>query len=136
MSRPEQLALLDETLQAEMARAPHWAEPPSKIRASFRQPKVDYRAWLEHAADCVRCGAARDDLAALRSGVLETVPAVPCSAGIRLLPLADIDLASPSLDRGEAHRMLRHLIDHARKLDGWGPEARMNPGQAWAGVGA
>lgn len=127
-----QLALLDEQLQAEMARAAHWQEPPSRIRTSQRGPKVDYRAWLEHAADCMGCAAAREDLVALRSGSLEWEPRPPCSTGIRLLPLTDVDFAAMGLDRDEARAMLRRLIDHARKLDGWGAEAGMSAGQVWS----
>jgi hypothetical protein len=128
-----QLSLLDEQLQAEMARAAHWQEPRRKIRTSARPLKVDYRAWLEHAADCEPCAAAREDLAALRSGgSLEWEPRPPCTTGIRLLPLVDVDFAAMGLDRDEARAMLRRLVDHARKLDGWGAEAAMSAGQAWS----
>jgi len=126
-----QLPLLDARLQAEMARAAHWAEPPSKIRTSARPVAVDYRAWLAHVAGCEPCGLARDDLAELRSGWLEAEPAVPCSRGIRLLPLADLDAACAGVDRDEHVEAVRRIIDQARELDGWGPEARMSPGQAW-----
>ncbi len=126
-----QLALLDEQLQAELARPPHWAEPPSKVRTSAWPLKVDYRAWLEHAAGCVECGLAREDLVALRSGLSE--PAVPCSPGIRLLPLTDLDAACAGIGRGEHTEAVRRVIEHARLLDGWGPEARMSAGQAWGG---
>jgi hypothetical protein len=127
-----QLSLLDEQLQAELARAPHWAEPRRKVRTSAWPLRVDYRAWLEHAEGCEECGLARDDLVALRSGLLESEPVVPCSPGIRLLPLTDLDAACPGIGRGEHTEAVRRLIDHARELDGWGPEARMSAGQAWS----
>lgn len=129
-----QLSLLDERLQNEFARAAHWVEPPSKVRTSQRPIKVDYRAWLEHAAGCDNCGLARDDLVELRAGQLEAEPAVPCSVGMRLLPTGDVNVAAASIDRGEHSAAVRRLLDHARRLDGWGPEARMNPGQAWASL--
>lgn len=116
MSQP---ALLDEHLQAELARAAHWVGPPSKVRGTRRPLVVDYRAWLDHAARCDECGVAREDLVALRSGDLEAEPAVPCSAGMHLLPLVDVDLAAGAIDREEAAAMLRRLVDHARVLDGW-----------------
>lgn len=126
-----QLALLDEYLQNEFARPAHWVEPPSKVRGTRRAPVVDYSAWLEHAAGCEECGLASENLIALRSGQLEAEPAVPCSTGIRLLPLVDVKLAAGAIDRGEAHEMLRRIIDRSREVDGWGPEARMSAGQAW-----
>lgn len=123
-----QLSLLDEHLQAELARAAHWVEPRGKVRGTRRPVAVDYRAWLEHAAGCEQCSLAAEDL---RSRDLEAEPAVPCPVGIRLLPIADIDAVTPGMDRGERDAAVRRIVDHARELDGWGPEARMNPGQAW-----
>jgi hypothetical protein len=136
LPRPEQLALLDEELQAMLARPAHWVEPPRRHRHLRPPQPLDYRAWLEHvAAGCEDCAAASDDLVALRSGGVEWDLAVPCTVGIRLLPLADVDAACPGIDRGEGAEMLRRLVEHARDLDGWGPEARMNPGQAWGREG-
>jgi len=126
---------LDEHLQNEFARAAHWVEPPSRIRTSQRPVRADYGAWLEHVAGCEECGLARDDLVELRAGRLEAEPAVPCSTGIRLLPLTDLNAACAGIGRGEHDAAVRRLLDHARKLDGWGPEARMNPGQAWESEG-
>jgi hypothetical protein len=125
-----QLDLLDGIL----ARPAHWAEPPSKIRTTWRPPvKVDYRAWLEHAAQCEPCAAASDDLAALAQ--LEWEPRPPCPVGMPLLPLADIEAACGGIDRGAAAAMVRRIIDHARQLDGWGAEALMGTGQALGRLG-
>jgi hypothetical protein len=126
-----QLSLGDLELQAEMARAPHWVEPRSKVRTSQAPARSDYRAWLLHADGCVPCDDARDDLVAMRDGSLEWEAAVPCKIGLRLLPLEDVDFACPGIGREEQTEAIRRLIDHARKLDGWGPEARMSAGQAW-----
>lgn len=136
MAASTQLSLLDEQLQAELARAAHWVEPRSKVRKSAWPLKVDYRAWLEHAPTCDECAAALEDLVALRAGRLEADAAVPCPVGIRLLPLPDLDAACAGMGRAEHGSAVRRIIDHARKLDGWGPEARMNMGQAWARAGA
>lgn len=126
-----QLALLDEFLQAEFARPAHWAEPRSKIRTSQRPVQVDYRAWLEHAADCERCTAARDDLVALRDGSLEWEPRVPCRKGLPLLPLVDVDAAAEPMDRQSHAEALRRFLAFARELHGWGAAGAMNAGQAW-----
>lgn len=126
-----QLTLLDDRLQAELAQAPHWREPRTKIRTTQRRPRIDYAAWLAHAAECEDCATARDDLVNLRGGGIEWEPAAPCSVGMRLVPLADVDQAADAISRENAGLLLRRLIDHARRLDGWGPEANMSAGQAW-----
>lgn len=130
-----QLYLTDEFLSDEFARAPHWVEPPSKLGRQREAPALDYRAWLDHAAECEPCGLARDDLLALRQGALDAEPAVPCPVGIRLVPLEDLDRVVGGMDRGESAAAIRRIVDHARELDGWGPEARMSAGQAWGRLG-
>lgn len=130
-----ELAQLDLALQDEFARPAHWAEPASKLRRPRPAPKLDYRAWLDHAAGCTPCGLARDDLLALRTGDLEVEPAVPCARGMALVPLEDVDRAAGGLDRGELAMALRRIAEWSRQREDWGPEARMSAGQAWGRVG-
>ncbi len=119
-----QLELLDGIL----ARPAHWVDAPSKIRTTWRPPvKADYGAWLAHAAECEPCGEASDDLARLAR--IEWEPRPPCPVGMPLLPLADVEAACGGIDRGEAAAMVRRIVQRARELEGWGPEANMGAGQ-------
>ena len=124
-----QLPLLDPA--DVIARAPQWAEPPSKLRYLPPPRPADYIAFLQHAPGCMECDRAHDDLAGLRRGELEDEPAVPCSEGMRLLPLVDVDLAAPAIARGEHADAVRRIVARGRDLDGWGPEVHQSAGRAW-----
>lgn len=116
-----QLSLLDVRLQAELAQAPQWREPPSKIRPARDKPAADYGAWLDHADACGCCAEVQAELQRLRDrygGYGGWEPEMPCPVGLRLLPTADIDLACPELDRYQGRKMLARLLDRALELRG------------------
>lgn len=79
---------------------------------------VDYRAWLAHVEDCGECAEAQSDLAVIRARGLEVDAAVPCSTGIRLLPVEDLDRACGGIDRWQMRGIAQRISDQARKLDG------------------
>ncbi len=55
----------------------------------------DRAAWLEHAAGCDTCYRVRVDILALRRGEIErSVVTLACPVGIRIMPLADVDVAA------------------------------------------
>ncbi len=123
----------NERLQADLARAPHWAEPRRKHKRLSAPPLLDYRAFLEHAGDCPTCGRVHEDLKALRTGELEDEPIVACSEGLRLIPMAELVFleGGGGWDRLFGDLMLRQLIEHARRLQECGPD--QHAGVAWSG---
>jgi hypothetical protein len=131
-SELERLREQNARLEGELARAAHWQEPPRKHRILPPPKPLDYRAWLDHTAECLTCSRAHEDIAELRRGTLESEPVVACPAGLRLIPLEMPTLLVPGIDRGEAHVMLLRLIDHARREQERSPDGHI--GVAWSGA--
>jgi hypothetical protein len=97
------------------------------MQASLFPPEAPaagpYEGWLVHVDGCSLCAVVREELQERRIyRDFDRQMTVACPAGIRLVPLEDLELAvgPQGFDRGSLGVMLARLVDHARRLQGRG----------------